>query len=217
MPPTPAPLASRSRRRPQARAVATRRRILRAAEARLAEEGYEGASMTGIARAAGIGVGTLYHHFADKRALLLELVDDWGDRALARRHTEREMEAFLGSDPRAAIRESLRRDYERLRTRGDVWLVFLDLADRDPEVRRRFRRIERMSTERTAELIEFGQRRGLLRRDMDALSAAFLIRRAVDMAAAEVLVRESEDLEPERVLEELTEMITRYIHEETPS
>ena len=92
--------------------------------------------------------------------------------------------------------------------------MWLALADRDPEVRRRFRRVEEAWIARTRELIEFGQKRGLLRRDVDALSAAFLIRRAVDMAATEVLVRESESLDPERVLEELTEMICRYILED---
>lgn len=204
----------RLRRRPQARARATRQRILRAAEDRFGALGYEGASMTAIAARAGVGVGTLYHHFPDKHRLLLELIDDWGDRALTERRPERDADRFLGDDPRAAIQKSLRSDYERLRSEGDLWLVFLGLADRDAEVRRRFRRIERVSTHRMAELLEAGQRRGLVRREMDPLSAAFLIRRAVDMAATEVLVRESEELDPERVLEELTEMICRYILEE---
>jgi AcrR family transcriptional regulator len=33
--------------------------------------------------------GTLYHHFADKRALLLELVDCFGERLAAQRACSR--------------------------------------------------------------------------------------------------------------------------------
>ncbi len=207
-------LPSRARRRGQARARVTRERILRAAEERFAAQGYEGAAITAIAERAGVGVGTLYHHFPEKRSLLLELIEDWGDRALAERRPEQDAERFFGTDPRESIRRTLRGDYERLRREGDIWLVFLGLADRDAEVRRRFRRVERESTQRMADLLAVGQRRGFVRGDLDALSAAFLIRRAVDMAATEVLVRESEELDPERVLEELTEMICRYILQE---
>ncbi len=203
-----------SRRRPQARGVATRRRVLQIAEKLLGEQGYEATSMAQIAERTGIGVGTLYHHFSDKRALLLALIDDWGDREVARSRTELELARYLGSDPRAAIHDDLRRRYERLRHEGGFYLVLLELADRDVDVRQRLHRIRQVAIERLRELIDFGQRRGLMRRGVDALSAAFLVRHAIDMAATEVLVHQLSDPPPERVLEELTDMICRYILEE---
>ncbi len=66
-----------TRSRPQARGIVTRRRVLQAAEQLFAKHGYEPTSMAMVARRANIGVGTVYHHVPDKRALLLALIDDW--------------------------------------------------------------------------------------------------------------------------------------------
>ncbi len=205
----PAPL-----RRPQARGRVTRARLLRAAEELFTRRGYVGTGVGDVAERAGVGVGTVYHHFADKRAMLLELVDDWGDRLAARRRSELDLERFMGDDPRQAIRHWLRRSYERLRKEPSLYLVVLALADRDPEVRRRYQRIEQMGALRMRDLIEFGQRRGLMRRALDASSAAFLCHSAIDMAATQLLVRELTDPDPDHVLEELTDMICRYLLEE---
>jgi AcrR family transcriptional regulator len=170
--------------------------------------------MAGVAQRARVGVGTVYHHFPDKRSLLLELIDDWGDRLAARRRTDLELERFVGDDPRAAIARWLRRAYERQRKEPSLYVVVLGLADRDPEVRRRFLRIEQAAIGRLREFIEFGQRRGLMRSDADAASAAFLVHHAIDMAATQLLVREVSDPPHEAVLEGLVDMICRYILED---
>ena len=92
--------------------------------------------------------------------------------------------------------------------------MVLGLAERDDEVRRRYQRIEQVAVERLRDLIEFGQRRGLMRASVDPASAAFLIHHAIDLAATQLLVREVSEPAPDRVLEELTEMVCRYILEE---
>jgi AcrR family transcriptional regulator len=171
--------------------------------------------MAGVAQQARVGVGTVYHHFPDKRSLLLELIDDWGDRLAARRRSDLELERFVGDDPRAAIARWLRRAYERQRKEPSLYVVVLGLADRDPEVRRRFERIEHAAIQRLREFIEFGQRRGLMRADAHAAGAAFLIHHAIDMAATQLLVREVTDPPHEAVLEELVDMICRYILEDS--
>jgi AcrR family transcriptional regulator len=201
-------------RRPQARGRATRARILAAAQASLKQGGYDGTSMAGVAQRARVGVGTVYHHFPDKRSLLLELIDDWGDRLAARRQSDLDLERFVGGDPRAAIARWLRRAYERQRKEPSLYVVVLGLADRDPEVRRRFQRIEQAAVGRLREFIEFGQRRGLMRADADAASAAFLVQHAIDMAATQLLVREVTDPPHEAVLGELVDMICRYLLED---
>jgi AcrR family transcriptional regulator len=58
-----------------------RERIVTAALRVFAERGAA-ASMEEIARAAGLGVGTLYRHFPDRRALLEEIASDALDRML---------------------------------------------------------------------------------------------------------------------------------------
>lgn len=50
--------------------------ILRAAVEVMGEDGYEGASMRGMAARAGVSVAALYHHFPSKEALLAEFLDE---------------------------------------------------------------------------------------------------------------------------------------------
>jgi AcrR family transcriptional regulator len=198
-------------RRRQARGLATRARLLDAAEDLFARQGFDGASIGDVAERAGVGVGTVYHHFPDKRAILLQLIEGWGDRIEAQASSEEELERFLGGDPREALGRWLRRSYERLRANPSLYVVVLSVAGRDEEVAERYRRIERLSASRFRELVEFGQRRGLMRRSIDAASAAFLVNNAIDVAATQVFVRGVRDPDPDRVVGELHDMICRYI------
>ena len=203
-------------RRTQLRGQATRERVLTAAEALFRDAGYDSASMSDVAKSAGVGVGTLYHHFPDKRALLLELIDRIGDRVAVQRKSELALEAFLGDDPRAAISRWLQRAHARLRSRPSLYLVMLDLAARDAEVARRYRRVEEAAIERLADLIELAQRRGLARAGLDSGAAAFLVHHAVDMAAMQLFLRGQHAPDASKVLAELTDMICRYLLEEKP-
>jgi AcrR family transcriptional regulator len=211
---SPARRGARTARRPQARGVATRRRLLAAAERRFGAHGYEASSMQDIAEAAGVGVGTLYHHFPDKRALLLALIDDWGDRELARERAAGVAERYLGPDPRGAIRSDLARRAERLRRDGGFQLVLMQLADRDHDVRARLDRILQVGRERLRDLVALGQRRGVFRRAVDPLAAAFLVQNAVHMTASALYVHQHRDVPPDVMLAELTEMICRYVLED---
>ena len=201
-------------RRTQARGRATRTRLLRAAEELFRRHGYAGTTVGDVATRAGASVGTVYHHFPDKRAMLLALIDDWADRVEARRRTDLDLERFLGDDPRAAIRRWLRRAYERERKQPSLYVVVLGLADRDAEVRRRYARLEQSACLRLEDLIRFGQRRGVMRTDLDAPAVAFLIHHAIDMAATQLLVREVVEPSADRVLESLVDMFSRTLLKE---
>jgi AcrR family transcriptional regulator len=203
--------------RPQARGIATRRKLLQAAEALFARRGYESTGMADVAERAGVGVGTLYHHFPDKRALLLALIDDWGDRELAQGRSQHDVERFLGDNPRASFGEDLRASYERLRREGGFFLVLLELAERDGDVRTRLNRINQVGIERMRDLFALGQSRGVIRAGLDPLAAAFLVRHSIHSAATEVFVHRMTEPAPERVLAELIDMICRYIFKEDPS
>ncbi len=61
-------------------AAARRRQLLDVALGEFAERGFSGVSMDQVAEAAGVTKPVLYQHFASKRALYLELVDDVADR-----------------------------------------------------------------------------------------------------------------------------------------
>ena len=64
------------KRRERADARANRRLLLVVARQRFAEQGVAATSMQEIARAAGVGQGTLYRHFAHKGELCLALAQD---------------------------------------------------------------------------------------------------------------------------------------------
>jgi AcrR family transcriptional regulator len=196
--------------------VATRRRVLAAAESLFARRGYEASSMADVAEKAGVGVGTLYHHFPDKRALLLALIDDWGDREVAQMRSHSDVEGMLGEDARAAFGADLRKSYERLRRDGGFFLVLLELAERDPDVRARCQRIDQIFDQRLSDSLALGQRRGVIRPEIDPLAASILVRRSIRSAATEVFVHRMIDPAPERVLEGLTDMVCRYIFQEEP-
>jgi TetR/AcrR family transcriptional regulator, fatty acid metabolism regulator protein len=60
--------------------LATRERILSAALVTFAEKGYHRAVVDDIVRASGTSKGAVYHHFPNKEALFLALVDDFAMR-----------------------------------------------------------------------------------------------------------------------------------------
>jgi len=63
--------------------VGTRGRILEAALEVFARKGYHGASVDDIVRASGTSKGAVYHHFPNKEAVFLALVDDFATRLAA--------------------------------------------------------------------------------------------------------------------------------------
>src|SRR5919106_4825012 len=74
------PVAGRPRRE-RADAARNRERVLAAARRLFAERGVANVTMEQIARAAGVGKGTVFHRFGDRAGLALALLDD-GEREL---------------------------------------------------------------------------------------------------------------------------------------
>ncbi len=93
----PAPAAPQ-----RADARRNRERILSAAKVIFAEHGI-GAQMDDVARAAGVGVGTVYRHFPTKDALMGRLIDQRSDAIIAI-----EREALQIADPWEAFATMIR-------------------------------------------------------------------------------------------------------------
>lgn len=77
-----------------------KQQIIDALRAVIIEEGYAGATITRIARQAGITPGLVHYHFSDKAAILTAMVADLGER-LAHRVAARS--AAAGSAPWAQV------------------------------------------------------------------------------------------------------------------
>ncbi|HBE47363.1 MAG TPA: TetR/AcrR family transcriptional regulator, partial [Cyanobacteria bacterium UBA11369] len=60
-------------KRPPLSEDATRTRIIKAAQRLFARQGFDGTTTRDLAIAAGVAEGTLFRHFANKKAILIEV------------------------------------------------------------------------------------------------------------------------------------------------
>lgn len=126
-----------------------RAEIVRALKTVMARHGWEGASIARIAREAGLAPGLLHYHFADKREILLALMDALDAQLpAAGGRIEPLVDACLalgpGADPEAAA----------------CWTAIFAESVRDPIVRRRLRRSLRRLTARIDRLLRAAGRPG---------------------------------------------------------
>jgi AcrR family transcriptional regulator len=91
-------------RRPRADAERNRARVLAAARALFAEHG-DNVQMADVARAAGVGMGTVYRHFPDRQALILAAAEQRFAEVLEFVRTE----CLQDADPQRALAGFLRR------------------------------------------------------------------------------------------------------------
>ena len=142
--------------------------ILRAAARQLAERGYAGMSMEGVAAAAGTTAPSLRRRFRDKLELTMAAINAMRPVPLPR----------PSGDPRAdtlAILESLR---VHLARRDGMAIVGTLLAEerRNPELLDRFRkRIDEPAAERLRQALADGVQLGHLQPDLDLDTAASLL------------------------------------------
>lgn len=82
----------------QARALATRRRILRAAAQSYAEKGYNDTKLEELLKRARVTMGAFFHHFESKEDLAFAVIDDHM-RRWRRQLDQRERRMTAGDDP----------------------------------------------------------------------------------------------------------------------
>ena len=198
-------------RRQQARGVVTRARLLRVARELFARHGYATTSRADIANRAGVGMSTVYHHFPDKREMLLELIEQWGDDLPVQRQTALDIERANAGDARGAARKFLRDSYEHLR-KGPSFLRAIQVeAERDRVVRRAYSRAQKNIIDWMAQRNEAGLRDGLIRPERDATAAAFVMHHVVETLISELASGHLTNEFTERVLQELEDLILLYM------
>jgi AcrR family transcriptional regulator len=163
----------------------TRARLLEAAFEQMFRHGFQAASLKAILSGAGVTKGALYHHFSDKAALGVAVIDEVVRRPV--------LDAYLGalgadtsdpppaSDPLAALQGVLRRRADDF-TDEEIGLgcPLNNLAQEMSPLDERFR--ERLASaletwvEGFTDALERAQSAGTLRADVDAARvAAFLV------------------------------------------
>lgn len=133
------PLAHISRQ--QQRTLATRRRLLAAAEKIFARDGFEAARLEDIASLAGYTRGAFYANFRSKEDIFFALLEDWVGARIA------EVNALLAKHETPAHRmRALREHYAQLAQDRRLALLSLEFklfAIRHPEAHARLRARQR--------------------------------------------------------------------------
>jgi len=168
-------LVARPRRTQAERAAAASRRILRAARALIAHQGYTRTTLAQVAREAGYSAGLVSHHFGSKQGLLRELVG----RITQRFYADQILPAMAGRTGLAALaatvdvylRELVERE-ERMRT---LYVLMGEALGPVAEIGNVFAELNAGFRHSAKRLIEDGMERGEIRRDLDADAAAVLV------------------------------------------
>jgi len=112
--------------------VETRTRILQAAGRLFASRGYDGTSTRDLAERAGVAEGTLFRHFPNKKAILIEIATQGWVEVLTDLLTElSEMGSYK------AVSQVMRRRMLNLHQNADVMRVCFMEAQFHPELRDR--------------------------------------------------------------------------------
>lgn len=118
--------------RPQPAETDTRSRILQAAQRLFAQKGYNGTTTRDLAQTAGVAEGTLFRHFANKKAILVELATNGWVEILTDLLTElSEMGSYK------AVAQVMRRRMLNIHKNADMMRVCFLEAQFHPELRDR--------------------------------------------------------------------------------
>jgi len=156
------------------RKVQLREEIVDAAFAVFAERGYHDAGIAEIAERLGIGHGTFYRHFENKRAILDHVVDGVMARALQALAAENAPDA---ADDLEAYRDQVHRIAEALHALINddprvVRLLLVQAGGIDADVEAKVFGMLDLAAQVTAAYLNNGRDRGFLRPDVDCQSTA---------------------------------------------
>jgi AcrR family transcriptional regulator len=174
-----------------------REAILDAAHTIFARKGYAASGIADLAGELGIGHGTVYRYFDNKRDVAAAVLD----RALERIGTVVTAEDPAGTGTLAEYRAQVERIGHRLyelfaADRALGRLVFFDLAAVDDELRERLHAAHELFAAYTASYLRNGVDRGFLRGDLDVETTARIVNGMIFEGAAQVT--RSEDPRPLR-------------------
>jgi AcrR family transcriptional regulator len=196
----------------QARSRQTRDRVVAAAIAVFEERGYDETTTAEIARRAGIGVGTLYGYFPDKRKIMLEVlggtVATMSDMVVEALDPVRWREG----DPRALVRGVIEAVVGSRHLSPGIQRILWERHLRDPEFRDAVMAIEHRLRGTLERLFSELEARGRMRR-VAPRAAAYVVHAAIEWIASRVVLGEA-DVARDDVVDAATDMVTRYLFED---
>jgi AcrR family transcriptional regulator len=193
----------------QARSKRTRADILKAAIWCFEHRGYDETTTLAIARRAGIAVGTLYGYFPDKRAILLELLDEHTEHIAELVVQRLKPELWIGADLRNSVRQLISTLFHSRTIQPGMQRILWERYFKDPEFRKAVEAIEQRVKAAMLELFAALAREGALR-ITDLSTAAFIIHAAVEWTTSRIMLGEAE-VDLDATVDALADMISRYL------
>jgi AcrR family transcriptional regulator len=185
-----------------------REAIVDAAHTVFARKGYSAAGVADLAAELGIGHGTVYRYFDNKREVAAAVLD----RALERIAQVIAAEPADDTDTLAEYRAQVERIGQRLlelfasdQTLGR--LVFVDLAAVDEPMRARLRSAYDLFAGYTAGYLRNGVTKGFLRADLDVDTTARVINAMVFEGAAQVCLAQHPEPLGKRWIQTVTSLL----------
>ncbi len=160
----------------------TRQKLLEAAFAEIHRHGFQAASVAQILADTGLTKGALYHHFPDKKALGLAVVEE----VIRPRLAAMMFEPLNGSDRPLAAMQSL---LAAKAGENDPWVVTLgcplnnliqEMSPVDEEFRQHLNRLFQDWVKAVKQSLQSGQASGEVRKTIDAGETAFFIVSALE-------------------------------------
>jgi AcrR family transcriptional regulator len=161
----------------------TRARLLVAARQAFADLGYDKARVEDIVTRAGVGHGTFYAYFPNKRAALAALVHDFAEAQL-----KLASEPWRPGDVRASLTEALTGIVALYDRDADLITLWTTTAANDPELSELVDDVRRQFVARLARNIERSQAQGMAR-PVDPQAAAIVLAAMFQQTMVWLIVR----------------------------
>ncbi len=207
--PVPEPVPRHVRVPRQARSRRTRESVIEAAVECFEAQGYDDTTTAMIAAKAGVGVGTIYQYFRDKREILLELLDrsvgEQADVVIG----FLDPKSWQGTDPREAVQKLIEAIFEAQKLRPGIQRILWERYFKDDEFHRPFEVMRERVREAIFVFAGAVDARGSLRQ-LDWEHAALVIVNAVQWNATYAFLHGSRE-EIAAVASATADMVTRYI------
>lgn len=193
------------KRAKQDRAKATVEAILTAAAHILVREGFDAASTNRIAEKAGVSIGSLYQYFPGKEAIVAALLERHVRQMLGA--AEQGLERLTSGSLRERARAMVRTMLDAHAVEPDLHRVFMEQMPRFGRLQQVVE-MERMFEEVARRRME--QERATLRpRNLEI--AAFVIVQTVEALTHAAVLHRPDLLRSEAFVNEVTELIVRYL------
>ncbi|MBN1533365.1 MAG: TetR/AcrR family transcriptional regulator [Spirochaetes bacterium] len=191
----------------QRRSIEKRGRIIRTAQRLFSKHGIHGTTSNEIAAKSGVSIGTFYSYFRNKKELMMEVLRSYLAEFTANIFKGKDIARIAGRKPeiRRLIRELIASAFAAFEHEPEFHRQMWALKYSDPEIRKLFDESEKKEVAYVRSLLEL-YAPGM--KDIDA--GAKIIHSAIQNAGHYVKLLDY-PMKETRILEELTEMVYRYL------